>query len=68
MTLFFESLLDGLRHLKLSATKFVGRMSAGKHASRRKELVERDFPFLDTRNTARGGLRGWSHGVSIIAV
>jgi hypothetical protein len=65
---FLEGLLDGLRHLKLSTAKLVGRMGAREHASGREELVERALLFLDARDTGRGGLRGGSHGVSIIAV
>ena len=46
VTLFFQRLLDGLRHLQLSAAKFVGGMGARKHSARREELVERDIAFL----------------------
>ena len=49
MTLFFQRLLDGLRHLQLSAAKFVGGMGARKHSARREELVERDIAFLSCR-------------------
>ena len=45
VTLFFQRLLDGLRHLQLSAAKFVGGMSARKHSARREELVERNVAF-----------------------
>jgi hypothetical protein len=30
-------------------------------------LVERDVMFLDTSDSVVSGLRGWSHGVSIIS-
>ena len=42
VTLFFQRLLDGLRHLQLSPAKFVGRMGARKHSARSEKLVERD--------------------------
>ena len=41
VALFFERLLDGLRHLQLSATKFVSGMRARQHAAGREELVQR---------------------------
>ena len=62
VTLLFECLLDGLRHLELSVTKFVGRMRAGQQASRRKELVQRAF----LPGAAGRGLGSGSQGVSII--
>ncbi len=55
VTLLFQRLLDGLRHLQLSAAKFVGGMSARKHSAGREELVERDIPLL-------GVGTGWEAG------
>ena len=46
VTLFFQRLLDGLRHLQLSPAKFVGGMGARKHSARSEELVERDTALL----------------------
>ena len=46
VTLFFQRLLDSLRHLQLPAAKFVGGMGARKHSARSEELVERDIAFL----------------------
>ena len=54
MTLFFESLLDGLRHLQLSAAKFVSGMGARKHTAGGEELVERDVLFLGRRPREAG--------------
>ena len=39
--LFFQRLLDRLRHLQLAAAKFVGGMCARQNATGREELVER---------------------------
>ena len=64
VTLFFERLLDRLRHLQLSAAKFVGGMGARKHSARREELVERNVAFPGIRD----GLRTGRHGVTIISV
>ncbi len=63
VTLFFQRLLDSLRHLQLSAAKFVGRMGARKHSAGREELVEGDVPFPGVGN----GLRGGRHRVTIIS-
>ena len=52
VTLFFQRLLDGLRHLQLSAAKLVGGMGAREHAAGREELVERDVAFLGSRERA----------------
>ena len=55
VTLFFERLFDRLRHLQLSAAKFVGGMGARKHSARREELVERNVAFPGVGD----GLRSW---------
>ena len=39
--LFFQRLLDRLRHLQLPAPKFIRRMRAREHSARGEELVER---------------------------
>ena len=55
VTLFFQRLLDRLRHLQLSPAKFVGGMGARKHSARREELVERNvaFPGVGRRDGRR---------------
>jgi hypothetical protein len=40
MPLFFQRLLDRLRHLQLPAAKFIRRMRARKHSAGSEELVE----------------------------
>jgi hypothetical protein len=40
VALFFQSLLDRLRHLQLSATKFIRRMRARQHSAGGEELVK----------------------------
>ena len=67
VTFFFEGLLDRLRHLELSPAKFIRGMGAREHAVGGEELVERDVVFLGGGDGWRCGLRGWSHGVSIIS-
>ena len=52
VTLLFQRLLDRLRHLQLSAAKFVGRMRARKHSARREELVQRNIAFLGVETRA----------------
>ena len=63
VTLFFQRLLHRLRHLQLSAAKFVRRMSARKHSSRREKLVERRVLLFGVGD----GLGGRRHGVTIIS-
>jgi hypothetical protein len=40
MPAFFQRLLDGLRHLQLSATKFVCRMGAREQSAGTEELMQ----------------------------
>ena len=63
VTLFFQRLLDRLRHLQLSAAKLVGGMSAREHSAGREELVEGDIPLLGVGN----GLGGGRHSLTIIS-
>ncbi len=64
VALFLQRLFDRLRHLQLSAAKFVGGMGARKHSARREELVERNIAFPGIGD----GLRTGRHGVTIISV
>ncbi len=52
-----QRLLDGLRHLQLSAAEFVRRVSLREQATGRKEVVERSGLFL----SGSDGLGGGSH-------
>ena len=58
MPLFFERLLDRLRHLQLSPAEFVSRMSARKHSAGSEELVERTVGSLDPGSERGHGLGG----------
>ncbi len=42
MTFLRQRLFHGLRHLQLSAAKFVSRMGAREHAAWGEELIERN--------------------------
>src|SRR6266851_7671081 len=66
MTLLLEYLLHRLRHLQLSAAKFICRMRSRKHPARREELVHRNVTQRNTWNAGVCGLGGRRHGVSII--
>jgi hypothetical protein len=41
MAFFCQCLFDGLRHLQLSAAKFVRRVCARQNSARREELMQR---------------------------
>jgi hypothetical protein len=59
VTLFFQRLLDRLRHLQLAASKFIGGMRARQDSSRGKELVKRSALSVrrgERRRCSRGGL------------
>jgi hypothetical protein len=58
MPLFFERLLDPLRHLQLSPAEFISRMGARKHAAGSEELVERTVLSLGPGSDRGYGLGG----------
>src|SRR5579862_1946564 len=65
MALFFQRLLDCLRHLQLTAAKFVGGMRTGKHAPGSEELIKRGVftpRHWGLGRSQRGGFRTQSHG------